>query len=214
MMEGSFYSESLLHSYIPDHVPKPHAWGQYKSDPSTYFYLSDFHEMTQQVPEVQKFVSIVAKLHKDSMGKETRFGLDLTTHLADRPNDNTWQNSWEMWYTQALKKMFEIEELSHGQDDELDSLKEDFFAKVIPRLLRPLETGGRSIEPCIVHSDLWPGNCMPDYETGQIIIFDSCAFWGHNEVDSGSWRASRYKMGRPFLKEYQSIMGTSKPHDD
>lgn len=53
--------------------------------------------------------------------------------------------------------------------------------KVIPRLMRPLETGRRNIQPCLVHSDIWLGNVKPDAETEQPIIFDSCAFWGHNE---------------------------------
>ena len=70
---------------------------------------------------------------------------------------------------------------SHGQDEELAILTTAMFGKVIPRLLRPLGTGGRQIQPCLIHSDLWPGNVKPDAVTGEPIIFDSCAFWGHNE---------------------------------
>jgi protein-ribulosamine 3-kinase len=46
------------------------------------------------------------------------------------------------------------EEVIHGQNDDLDELKKHLFEKVIPRLLRPLETGGRSITPCLIHTDL------------------------------------------------------------
>lgn len=81
----------------------------------------------------------------------------------------------------------------------MDILKKGLLDKAIPRLLRPLETEGRSIQPCLVHSDLWTGNVMPDAETNEIIIFDSCAFWGHNEADLGSWREKNYKMGEPYL---------------
>ena len=186
-MEGTFHSESLFYEYAPNHVPKPHAWGSFKADPSTSFYLCDFHDMADEVPEYQKFVSIIVKIHKDSMGKKERYGFDLPTYLGNLPNDNTWQDSWETWFAQAMRQMFQIEEMAHGKDDELDVLKKDIFEKVIPRLLRPLETGGRSIKPCLVHSDLWPGNSMPDAETNEIFIFDSCAFWGHNEADLGSW---------------------------
>ena len=86
-----------------------------------------------------------------------------------------------------MKKMFELEELSHGQDERLEFLKNSFHIKVIPRLLRPLEIDSRSIQPCLVHSDVWPGNMMLDVETNNIILFDSCAFWGHNEADLGTW---------------------------
>ena len=214
MMEGTFHSESLFYEYVPNHVPKPYAWGIYQADPSTSFYLCEFHDMTDEVPEYRKFVSIIAKIHKASMGQREKYGFDLPTHLANIPNDNTWQDSWEVWFAQAMKQMFRIEEMAHGKDDELDLLKKDLFEKVIPRLLRPLETGGRSIKPCLIHSDLWPGNSMPDAHTGEILIFDSCAFWGHNEAELGSWRAPRYKMGPPFQEEYHRVMGISEPQGD
>lgn len=56
-----------------------------------------------------------------------------------------------------------------------------FFEKVILRLLRPLETGGRSIRPTLIHGDLWHGNAETDAETGQPIIFDAASFYAHNE---------------------------------
>jgi len=216
MMEGSFESESIFHHYSPDHVPKPIAWGSYKSKPSTWFYLCEFHDMVDEVPEPSEFVPIIVQIHKASMGNSPggKYGFQVPTHLANIPNDNTWQTSWEAWFSQAMRKMFAVEEQAHGKDERLERLKKGLYEKVIPRLLRPLETGGRSIQPCLVHSDLWPGNAMLDTDTNAVIIFDSCAFWGHNEADLGSWRASRYKMGRPFFKEYQKAMGISEPQED
>lgn len=55
---------------------------------------------------------------------------------------------------------------------------------------------------------------MLDFETNQVILFDSCAFWGHNEADLGTWRSSRYTMGRPFFREYQKAMQISEPQED
>ncbi|OBT74195.1 hypothetical protein VF21_07029 [Pseudogymnoascus sp. 05NY08] len=85
-----------------------------------------------------------------------------------------------------MRRMLMLEEKSHGQDPELTELSKALFEKVIPRMMRPLETGGRTIEPCLVHSDIWLGNVKPDAETEEPIIFDSCAFWGHNEGSSSS----------------------------
>jgi hypothetical protein len=42
-----------------------------------------------------------------------------------------------------------------GIDDELIRLK---LRKVVPGLLKTLETGGRRIEPCFCRSDMCPGN--------------------------------------------------------
>ncbi|KAL4746266.1 hypothetical protein BDW72DRAFT_185231 [Aspergillus terricola var. indicus] len=216
MMEGSFESEAAFYRYSPNHVPKPIAWGSYESDPNMWFYLSAFHDMVDEVPAAEEFVPIIADIHRASAGHSPngQYGFHVPTHLANIPNDNTWQASWEAWFTQAMKQMFYFEEKAHGKDEKLEELKEGLFKKVIPRLLRPLETGGRSIQPCLVHSDLWPGNSMPDSDTQSIIISDSCAFWGHNEADLGSWRAPRYKLGRPYVREYHRVMGISEPQED
>ena len=113
-----------------------------------------------------------------------------------------------------MRKMFEVEEMAHGKNPKLESLKKALHEKVIPRLLRLLETGGRSIQPCRIHSDIWPGNAMHDSDTYEVIIFDSCAYWGHSEADLGLWRASRYRLGRPFVKDYLKIMGISESQAD
>ncbi|KAL9601744.1 MAG: hypothetical protein Q9179_002766, partial [Wetmoreana sp. 5 TL-2023] len=109
-----------------------------------------------------------------------KYGFHKTTHLAV-DNDNSWDDSWEHWYAKVLKRMLKEEERSHGPDEDLKLLTAVMFQKVVPRLLRPLETGDRQIKPCLIHSDLWPGNVKPDAVTDEPIIFDSCAFWGHNE---------------------------------
>lgn len=99
-----------------------------------------------------------------------------------------------------MKSMFAVEEARHGTNAEYEGLKSKLLEQVIPRLLGPLVADGRRIKPCLVHSDLWPGNIKVDADNGLPVIFDSCAFWGHNEADMGCWRADRYNM--PGFKEY------------
>lgn len=50
------------------------------------------------------------------------------------------------------------ERVRRAHDAELVQLKKTFFDKVLPRYLHPLESEGRSIHPCLLHGDLWPGN--------------------------------------------------------
>jgi protein-ribulosamine 3-kinase len=217
MMLGTYESEKVLCTYIPDNVPKAIAWGNYESNPDMYFYLAEFHEMIEEVPDPIQFVDIVAKLHRDSLGRspDGKFGFHVPTHLANIPNKPGWKDTWEETYAEALKTMMEFEALSQGtDDDEFEELKKQTLSVVVPRLLRPLETGGRKVTPCLIHTDLWPGNCMPDADTDNIIFFDSCAMWGHNEADLGSWRAPRYRMGKPFIREYQRRVGMDFPADD
>jgi protein-ribulosamine 3-kinase len=219
MMKGTYESELLYHAYCPDHVPKPIAWGQYQDEPNTWFYISDFHDMDsdlQNIPDPKVFVKIISDVHKESVGESPygKYGFHVRTHLANVPIINTWEDSWEDRYTRAIVDIYDFEKSRYGVDEELETIFDAVRTKVIPRLLRPLETGGRSIKPCLVHSDLWPGNYMPEKSTNKLIVFDSSAVWGHNECDLGSWRASRYKMGEWFFKEYEERMGWSEPKED
>ena len=63
----------------------------------------------------------------------------------------------------------------------LEGLDTAMIDKVIPRLLRPMETGGRSIKPSLVHGDLWCGNVAVDSATGRPLIYDPASFYAHNE---------------------------------
>ena len=67
---------------------------------------------------------------------------------------------------------------------ELQTLFGQLISKVIPRLLRPLETGGRQIKPCLVHGDLYSGNVSVDAVTGGPILYDATCLYAHNECES------------------------------
>lgn len=53
MMEGTFAAEQALYNAIPQHVPKPLAWGAYCTQPDTYFYICEFIEMLDDVPSAR-----------------------------------------------------------------------------------------------------------------------------------------------------------------
>lgn len=46
-------------------------------------------------------------------------------------------------------------DLKAAGPSELQDLAPGMFEKVIPRLLRPMETNGRSMKPSLVHGELW-----------------------------------------------------------
>ena len=217
MMTGTYESESAVYSHVPQNVPRPIACDHYQDDENMWFYLAEYHDMVDEIPNPHHFVSVVARLHRESMGKSPngQFGFHVPTHMANIAILNGVDQSWESWYTKAMTSIFQIEQKLHDEyDEEFEKLKDGTLKKVIPRLLRPLETNGRRVVPCLIHGDLWPGNTMPDAVTEEIMIFDSAAFWGHHEADLGSWRAPRYRMGRPFMKEYQKRVGMDFPEDD
>ena len=144
-----------------------------------------------------------------------KFGFDLPTHLANIPINNEWEETWDEFFAKEMNTMLEVEEVAHGKDNfEFEDLKEKLLTIVIPRLPRPPEFGEQKATPCLVHMDLWPGDCRPNGNTDEITIFHLCAYWGHIESDLGSWRAPRYRMGKPFLIEYRRLMGLSYPEED
>ena len=109
-----------------------------KSNEDVWFYLAEYHDMVDELPDPRQFVSIIVKIHQESMDKSPsgKFGFDVPTHLANIPIDNDWEETWETFFTKAMKRMLELEELSHGKDDkEFEDLKEKLLTKVIPRLL-------------------------------------------------------------------------------
>ncbi|KAM0456593.1 hypothetical protein ACHAO4_003623 [Trichoderma viride] len=104
--------------------------------------------------------------------------------LGNIPTDNTWCSTWEAFFTRAMKNMLDSEMKTHRDEDtdkEMKGLSKKLVNIVIPRLIRPMESEGRSITPVLVHGDLWPGNAKHDTSTGRLMIFDSGACWGHNE---------------------------------
>ncbi|KAK8104727.1 uncharacterized protein PG998_011760 [Apiospora kogelbergensis] len=195
MMNGTFEAEQALYNFLPEQSPRPVGWGTYKGDPDTHFYMCDFVEIMGKSPTGQ-------------------FGFHATTHLANVLVNNTWNSSWQAFWAQQMESLFDQDELLHDPDDEVTRLKEVFLTQVIPRFLGPLESDGRSIKPCLIHSDLWPGNIKPAIATDELIMFDSCAYWGHNEADLGICRNPKYKLDPAAIREYFQHVPMSEPTAD
>lgn len=157
--------------------------GHFKSNPDLHFFLCDFREMDQDVPEMDRFTSMLAEFHSTSsaMSPNGKFGYHCTTYNGNLAQNNTWTDTWEEYYKNNIVRILQLEKEARGPSAELDKLSKPFLEKVIPRLLRPLETEGNSWKPCLIHGDLWYGNTSTDIGTGEPITFDASAFWVHNE---------------------------------
>ncbi|KMP02587.1 hypothetical protein CISG_04219 [Coccidioides immitis RMSCC 3703] len=215
-MAGTFEAETALHAIIPNHVPKPTAWGTYKTQSDIHFYLCEFVEMSDRLPSCRQWAEATSQLHVRSAGKcpqgRSKFGFHITTHLANIPIDNSWHDSWESFWAWQMKSLLKHEERIRGPNHEFSRLKQSFFDKVIPRLLRPLEARGRRINACLIHSDLWPGNVMHKAEVRDLVMFDSCPYWGHNEADLAVCRNPRYRLGKAYVEAYRRCMPEFPSH--
>ena len=175
---------TALHNVIPDSTPGPIAWGSYASNPDIHFYLCHFIEMIDEVPDIQAFTAKVAELHSKSVSPNGEYGFSVPTYMGQMAQHTTWTKSWEEFFTLAMGQLMNIIEEMQGPDAELRQLFDQIVNKVIPRLIRPLESGGRKIEPCLVHGDLYSGNVSVDAETGGPILYDATCLYAHNECKS------------------------------
>ena len=182
-IRGEFASTSMMHSICP-FCPKPVAWGTFSDDPESHFYICKFFGLTEGIPEPVKFCKRPAQLHSKQCSPNGKFGFHVVTYNGNLPQDNTWRDSWEDFFTQGVRDVVRVREQRAGPHEELNSLLPTLYHKIIPRLLRPLESHGRSVRPVFIHGDLWCRNAaIVDKKTSEGIVYDPASFWGHNECE-------------------------------
>lgn len=182
-LHGEFESTSEIHSVVGDFTPKPIAWGSFKAIPNAHYYICKFYELVGELPKQAEFCEKVAALHSKSQSPNGKFGFHMVTYNGDLPQENGYTDTWEECFTNGFKHMLNKNIERGGPWEEVESLKSDMLDKVIPRLLRPMESNGRSIKPSLVHGDLWCGNTDIDSQTDQPLIYDPASFYAHNECE-------------------------------
>ncbi|KAK0661185.1 Fructosamine kinase-domain-containing protein [Cercophora samala] len=214
MMSGEFVSMTTIHSVAPHLVPKPLAWGTYEDLDDVHFFLCEFRNMTDELPDIETFPVQMAELHRSGTSPNGKFGFSVTTYHGNTPIEHGWSDTWEDYFTRTTKVLFQMEQEAQGPNPEILELSKPFFEKVVPRLLRPLETDGRSIRPALIHGDLWHGNATMDGDTDQPVIFDAASFYAHNEYELGVWRQSWNKIKKPYRLRYYRHFPRAQPEED
>ncbi|KAL2016771.1 hypothetical protein VTK56DRAFT_2984 [Thermocarpiscus australiensis] len=169
MVSAEYRAMTLLHRVMPEMVAKPLAWGPYTERPDTYFFLCRFHELSK-IPKAsgdgeprdqqlagdfrRRFVSLVAEFHRRGKSETGEFGFAITMYGGRNPQTFPLAKSWEECFSRGLNKIFGKEEETQRPDEEMRQLRGGLMTKMIPRLLRPLETEGRTLTPTLVHGDL------------------------------------------------------------
>ncbi|KAK5330597.1 hypothetical protein LTR70_000427 [Exophiala xenobiotica] len=213
-LHGEYTTILAMSQVLPDLVPVPIAVGTYASDDDVHFYLASFVDMTDEVPEVEQLPAKMAELHSRALSPNGKYGFSVPTGMGACMQQNEWTSSWETSFTTMMNTMFEFEQDMHGSDEKMRQMHQIILEKVIPRLLRPLETGSREIQPCLVHGDLWDGNTSVDATTDKPVIFDASGMYAHNEYELGAWNLPRHKIYRAYIQEYQRHFSASAPEED
>ncbi|KAI1205259.1 Fructosamine/Ketosamine-3-kinase [Annulohypoxylon truncatum] len=214
MVESEYESMRAIYEILPDFVPKPISYGAYETVPNTHFFLCEFRDIVSDMPDPHILAESLAKMHQQSKSPTGKFGFHMSTYSGNLPQGTEWSDSWEDLFTRNLRIALDLEIKARGYDPEFDILIPIIFDKVIPRLLRPLESDGRSLKPSLVHGDLWYANSGIDGITGKPLIFDACCFYAHNEYEFGQWRPICNKFGEEYLQAYHHYVKKSDPEED
>ncbi|KAI1328104.1 Fructosamine kinase-domain-containing protein [Xylariaceae sp. FL0255] len=214
MYRSEFESLKAIYRAVPGFCPRPIAWGSYASDQGVHFLLCEFVDMYDEPPDQILLPQRLAELHRNAISPDMKYGWHIPMASGQLPLTLPKSDSWEHFFTHYLRFQFRAEEIAQGpRPPVMETLVQVLFNRLIPRLLRPLETGGREIQPRLLHTDFWDGNASVD-EQGLPIMFDPCCMYGHNEFDVGVWLNPRMVTGQPFINSYHNFFAPSAPEED
>ncbi|POR32463.1 Uncharacterized protein TPAR_07328 [Tolypocladium paradoxum] len=139
MCHGEFESLKAISVASPGFCPEPYAWGRYaQSEPETHFLLVEFRDIGSQPAE------------PSPTGK---FGFHMKTcHARIAQAVDMWDDSWCKVFKSHLAHIVDLASpiLKWREFDVVAGLT---LEKVVPRLLLPLQSDGRTIKPCLVHGE-------------------------------------------------------------
>lgn len=215
LMEGEFNAMKELYKWAPDLVPEPHSFGEYLGHPETYFFLSQYIPMLDELPDPEILCSKLAKLHRDSISPNGQFGFHTNTCQGHIAQCVGWQKDWTIFFIKLLEHVISLDFEANGYWEDLDRIEQRLIQFIVPRLLDALFAEGRSIKPSFIHGDLWEGNTGNSPENGELFIFDSAGFYAHHEMEIGDWRCYYNKIGNPvYTQTYLRYMEPSEPKDE
>lgn len=140
MMEGEYWAITELYKTIPRNIPRPIARGKFEREaPPTYFFLCDFIEMSQQVPDPAQLCSTIIELHQKSISPTGKFGFHVRTCNGRTPQATEWNSSWTAFFANLMRNVIADDFKTNGLWPELEKVGRETVDVVIPRLIGALE---------------------------------------------------------------------------
>jgi fructosamine-3-kinase len=165
-----------------------------------------------QPAEPSKLARRLADMHMRSVSLTGKFGFHMATcHAKIIQAVDMWDDSWCVVFGRHLGHIIDLASpvLQWAEFDLVSKLVPE---KVVRRLLLPLQSEGRVLKPSLIHGNCWDGNTAMDMKTGEALIFDVCSFYGHNEYDTGNWRAPRHRLrNKAYIRNYKLHYRMSEP---
>ncbi|KAL2143050.1 hypothetical protein VTI28DRAFT_390 [Corynascus sepedonium] len=211
---GEYTSMAEIYKTLPSIAPEPRGYGKCNNE-DAYFFICDYLPIDHELPDPVRLGEKLAELHRKSQSPTGEFGFHCTTFDGKLPLTTTWDSSWTSFFTRLMRDVYNLDNEVNGFWQELDDVMQITFDKLIPRLLDPLTADGRTIKPSLIHGDLWESNIGTDVQTGEIYIYDACAYYAHHEKEVGIWRCEHHQMhGDKYRDEYFKNYEPSEPIEE
>lgn len=159
--------------------------------------MMEFINPLAEHPDSEDISRGIANLHKRSAGTspDGNFGFPVPNCPGKIVQANGWDADWSRYFTALITAFYDADVAVNGTDAEYDGAFNALYKHVIPRLLKPLQEGGRVLQPCLVHGDLWHENIalrevavdegdennVGSDEKQPVVVYDASIFYGHNE---------------------------------
>ncbi|KAI4233623.1 MAG: hypothetical protein L6R40_007001 [Gallowayella cf. fulva] len=169
--------------------------------------------MSSQNPDPSQLCTKLVAMHQASASPNRMFGFHFKTCQGNLAQQTSWNPSWVDYYIQLVRGAMRLNTEINGKWKNLEQCVDRLISHVVPQVLGPLESNGRSVKPCLIHGDLWEGNIGTDLETGEIYIFDASAHYAHNEMEIAMWRGKFNPVisSGVYLEEYLNRVDISEP---
>ncbi|KAM0325096.1 hypothetical protein ACHAQA_007635 [Verticillium albo-atrum] len=229
MVRGEYESNLALRQCLPENVCPIVGWGVLEHNSWLSFVLSQVRAVRSGPIGHKALASMMKRMHSTTISPNGMFGFHVCTYRGFFPVDNSWCDTWEGYFTRTFRDAVRWNHDIHKDDPSFLDVAELFCAKVIPRLLRPLTTGGNTILPVLLHGNFSDRSVQVDTETEKTMISSACCCYGHYEsqsmecnsdklserpVELGPVGTKRYSMGTQYINQYVKAMGPSKPKED
>ena len=190
----------------------------------------EFINLIAEHPDPEDISRVIANLHKRSAGTspDGKFGFPVPNCHGKIVQPNGWDADWSRYFTTLITAFYEADVAVNGTDSEYEGAFNALKKHVIPRLLKPLQEGGRVLQPCLVHGDLWHENIglgedagdegdaedAEDEEQQPVVVYDASMFYGHNEYEVGTWRTVFVAFDESYRKQYRLHFPPSEPAEE
>ncbi|KAJ0572466.1 putative protein-ribulosamine 3-kinase [Helianthus annuus] len=194
MFEGEALGLSAMYETKSIRVPKPFKVGAFPTGGS--YIIMEYIEVGSSRGDQSILGRKLAEMHKAAKS-ENGFGFHVDNTIGSTPQINTWTSDWIEFYSEhRLNFQLKLAQQQYG-----DSAIYEKGQRLLKNIAALFEDA--TIEPCLLHGDLWSGNISSD-KNGEPVILDPACYYGHNEAEFGmSWCAG---FGGSFYSAYFEVM--------